>query len=99
MKLCDLSRSIALWGLARWQSKLHGLMHLRGPAKGGSHVARLNFRMSRVAYCQLCRHCDNLAEGGCPLSRSYFTRCHYFLGHVTCRNLPWQGLTFAGADL
>ena len=35
MKLCDLSRSIALWGLARWQSKLHGLMHLRGPAKGG----------------------------------------------------------------
>ena len=48
MKLCDLSRSIALWGLARWQSKLHGLMHLRGPAKGGSHVARLNFRTSRV---------------------------------------------------
>ena len=48
MKLCDLSRSIALWGLARCQSKLHGLMHLRGPAKGGSHVARLNFKTSRV---------------------------------------------------
>ena len=30
--------------------------------------------------------------GGFLLSRIYFTRCRYFLGHVACRNLPWQGL-------
>ena len=45
-----------------------------------------------VAYCRLCCHCHNLAEGGCFLSRFHFTRCRYFLGHVACRNLPWQGL-------
>ena len=45
-----------------------------------------------VAYCRLCRHCRNLAEGGCLLSRFHFTHCRYFLGHVACRNLPWQGL-------
>ena len=43
--------------------------------------------------CQLCRHCRNLAEGGCLLSRFHFTCCRYFLSHVDCRNLPWQGLT------
>ena len=37
-----------------------------------------------VAYCRLCRHCRNLAEGGCLLSRFHFTRCRYFLGHVAC---------------
>ena len=37
----------------------------------------------------------NLAEGGCLLSRGFhFTRCRYFLGHVACRNLPWQGLIY-----
>ena len=45
-----------------------------------------------VAYCRLCRHCCNLAEGGCLLSRFHFTRCRHILGHVACRNLPWQGL-------
>ena len=24
--------------------------------------------------------------------RFHFALCHYFLGHVACRNLPWQGL-------
>ena len=24
--------------------------------------------------------------------RFHFTHCCYFLGHVACRNLPWQGL-------
>ena len=46
-----------------------------------------------VAYCRLCRHCRSLAEGGCLLSRFHFTHCRYFLGHVACWNLPWQGLT------
>ena len=45
-----------------------------------------------VAYSQLCRHCHNLAEGGCLLSQFHFTLCRYFLGHVTYQNLPWQGL-------
>ena len=45
-----------------------------------------------VAYCRLCRHCCNLAEGGCLSSRFHFTHCRYFLGHVACRNLLWQGL-------
>ena len=47
-----------------------------------------------VAYCRLCRHYRNLAEEGCLLSRFHFTCCRYFLGHVACRNLPWQGLVF-----
>ena len=46
-----------------------------------------------VAYCQLWRHCRNLAEGGCLLSRFHFTRCRYLLSHVVCQNLPWHGLT------
>ena len=55
MKLCDLSRSIALWGLARWQSKLHGLMYLWGPAKGGSHFARLNLKRLVSVFINACR--------------------------------------------
>ena len=45
-----------------------------------------------VAYSRLCRHCRNLAEGGCRLSPFHFRLCRYFLGHVACRNVPWQGL-------
>ena len=45
-----------------------------------------------VAYSRLCGHCRNLAEGGCRLSQFHFRLCRYFLGHVACRNLPWQGL-------
>ena len=45
-----------------------------------------------VAYSRLCRHCRNLAEGGCRLSPFHFRLCRDFLGHVACRNLPWQGL-------
>ena len=37
--------------------------------------------------------CCNLAEGGSLLSRFQFMRCCYFLGHVACQNLPWQGLS------
>ena len=38
---------------------------------------------------------SQFAEGGCLLSRFHFMRCRYFLDHVACRNLPWQGLTYA----
>ena len=37
-------------------------------------------------------HCRNFAEKGCLLSRFHFPCCRYFLGHVACWNLPWQGL-------
>ena len=49
-----------------------------------------------VAYSRLCRHCPNLAAGGCRLSPFHFRLCRYFLGHVACRNLPWQGLYAIG---
>ena len=65
-----------------------------GGGGGGSHVARLNFKTSRVGVykclsliCRLCRHCRDLAKGGCLLSRFHFMRCRYFLGHVACRNV------------
>ena len=44
-----------------------------------------------VTYSQLCRHCRNLAEGGCLLPLFHFTLCHYFLGHVPLWNLPRTG--------
>ena len=49
-----------------------------------------------VAYSRLCRHCRNLAAGGCRLSPFHLRLCRYFLGHVACRNLPWQGLMLIG---
>ena len=69
--------------------------------EGGSHVTHLNFKRSRVGIYK----CLSLIVGfavtvtiwqrklGCLLSRFHFTRCRYFLSHVACRNLPWQGLT------
>ena len=73
-----------------------------GPAGGGggSHVAVLHFKKSHVDVYKCLplivgfTISRNLAEGGCLLSRFHFTRCRYFLGHVACRNLPWQGLWF-----
>ena len=52
-----------------------------------------------VAYSRLCRHCRNLAEGACRLLRFHFRPCRYFLGHVSCRNLPWQDLLLGGTRL
>ena len=45
-----------------------------------------------VANSRPRRHCPNFAEKGCLSSRIRFTFCRFFLGHVACRNLPWQGL-------
>ena len=52
-----------------------------------------------VAYSRLCRHCRNLAEGACRLLRFHFRPCRYFLGHISCRNLPWQDLLLGGTRL
>ena len=35
----------------------------------------------------------------CLVSRFHFTRCRYFLSHVACRNLPWQGLINDGDNI
>ena len=72
------------------------------PGGGGGPMSPINFKTSCVsvfikmfvAYCRRCRHCCNLAEGGCLLSQFHFTCYQYFLGHVACRNLPWQGLLY-----
>ena len=65
---------------------------------GGSQVACLNFKTFCVGVyktacsynCRLCRHCHNLAEGGC---RNFILRAVVtFWADVACRNLPWQGL-------
>ena len=42
--------------------------------------------------CECNQSKESLAEGDCLLLRFHFTHCRYFLGHVACRNLPWQGL-------
>ena len=65
---------------------------------GGFHVARLNFRTSRVGVykCLSPGALPSLSQfglGRLSLVKISFTRCHYFLGHVACRNLPLQGLT------
>ena len=83
------------------------LGNCRGPARGGggSHVARLNFKTSRVGVFKcLLLIVGSLAEGGCLLLRFHFTCCCYLFGHVACQNLPWQGLivvrnrTFVDSD-
>jgi len=66
-----------------------------GGGGGGGHVAHLNFKTPHVGVYKclsLIVGFANLAKGVCLLPRFHFTCCHYFLGHVACRNLPWQGL-------
>ena len=68
----------------------------RGPARGVSQVACRNFKMSRVGVLsRLHSAVGNLATY-IWLRQSFvafsFERCRYFLAHVACRNLPWQGL-------
>ncbi len=63
------------------------------PCQGGSRVACLNLKMSRVAVLSLSvvklkENCLSLSEvkffhKGCCLSRFYFMCCRYFLCHVT----------------
>ena len=66
---------------------------------GGSHVARRNFKTSRVGVYK----CLSLIVGFAVIvaiwlrevfsCRNFILRgCRYFLGHVACQNLPWQGL-------
>ena len=63
------------------------LLHIQS----GDKLAKPQFFF---AYSWLSRHCRNLAEGGGLSSQFHLTFCHYFLGHVVCQNLPWQGLKY-----
>ena len=73
-------------------------LHVWGPARGVSQVACRNFKMSRVGVLsRLHNTVGNLATY-IWLRQSFvaisFERCRYFLTHVACRNLPWQGLMY-----
>ena len=60
----------------------------------GGRVACLNFKRSRVGVLSMFHVAVNVAVGnlkkGRRLFRFHFKCCRYFLGHVACRNLPWQ---------
>ena len=70
-----------------------------GQAEGDSRITCLNFKRSCVGALSMFHVAVTVAVGnlkkGCHLSRFYFKCCLYFLGHVACRNLPWQSLTRA----
>ena len=63
---------------------------------GGSRVVSLNVKKSRVGALSMFHVAVTVAVGNltlaCRLSRFHFECCRYFLGHVACRNLPWQSL-------
>ena len=52
------------------------------------HMKSPFFVVNSRPYC----HCRSFVKKNCLLSRIYFMRCRYFLGHAACWNLPWQGL-------
>ena len=74
----------------------HPCGHLRGPARGVSQVACRNFKMSRVGVLSRLHNAVGNLATYIWLRQSFvaisFERCRYFLAHVACRNLPWQGL-------
>ena len=68
---------------------------------GGSQVARLNFKTSRVSVYKCLSLIVSFAVTVTIWWREVvscrnfpFLRCRYFLGHVACRNLPWQCLYY-----
>ena len=78
---------------------MHNLL-VKRPCQGGSYVAHLNFKMSRVGVYKCLSLIVGFAvtvviwlRGVCLLLRFRFTCCRYFLGLVACWNLPWQGVS------
>ena len=53
-----------------------GILEKRGRNHYSSSISQLTFRVLNTIV----------------VSWFHFMLCCYFLGHVTCRNLPWQGL-------
>ena len=79
-----------------WSDMDRALPRRGGGGGGGCHVACLNFKRSRVGALSMFHVAVTVAVGnlkkGCRLSPFHFKCCRYFLGHVACRNLPWQSL-------
>ena len=71
------------------------------PCQGGVHVARLNFKMSHVGVYKCLLLIIGFAvtvtiwSQEVVLLQFHFTVCRYFFDHVTCWNLPWQGLNIS----
>ena len=69
---------------------------IRGPTRGVSQVACRNFKMSRVGILSRLRNAVGNLATYIWLRQSFvaisFEPCRYFLAHVACWNLPWQGL-------
>ena len=67
-----------------------------GPARGVSQVACRNFKISRVGVLSRLHNAVGNLVTYIWLRQSFvaisFERCRYFLAHVACQNLPWQGL-------
>ena len=61
-----------------------------------SQVACRNFKMSCVGVLSRLHNAVGNLATYIWLRQSFvaisFERCRYFLAHVACRNLPWQGL-------
>ena len=58
----------------------------------GVRVTCLNFKTSHVGALSMFHVAVENLKKGCCLSQFRFKCCRYFLGHVACRNLPWQSL-------
>ena len=104
MKLCDLSRSIALGNLPDGSQNCMALCTSEALPRGGpmSPVCILKRLVSVfINVCGLLSALLSLSQfgrGKLSLAAISFYALSLLLGHVTCRNLPWQGLTSAGAD-
>ena len=53
-------------------------------------MACLNFKRSLSMFHVAVTVAVGNFKLGCRLSRFHFKCCRYFIGHVACRNLPWQ---------
>ena len=60
----------------------------RGPARGGAFSPVWILKRLMSVFINACRLLSALPL----LLRFHSTRCCYFLGHVACQTLPWQGL-------
>ena len=85
-----------LFGLFPWLERIGEMTLKWGPARGVSQVACRNFKISRVGVLSRLHNAVGNLVTYIWLRQSFvaisFERCRYFLAHVACRNLPWQGL-------
>jgi len=74
------------------------------PCQWGSHVARLNFKTSRVGVYKCLSLIVGFAITIAVWPREVVSCCDFILravatfGHVACRNLPWHGRSTTGVS-